>query len=227
MVAYRYDPEHIAPANAAPRCQYIRVNGRRCGAPARRRRCYCHFHEHVTICTNASYKVRFIEDATTLQFALVEVMRLLDSPRPDYKACGLKLYALQIACTNMKALRAEQAEVESELQSEEVETESAEPVDTENDGADAMPVAGQNDGADAQGEEPRNMAEVLLGLLHKPDNRAASRSADASAPPAAVPSKFPPRRAVPAAEAEGGRVVHSAQPHVPASCKIGSSTESP
>ena len=227
MVAYRYDPEHIAPANAAPRCQYIRVNGRRCGAPARRRRCYCHFHEHVTICTNASYKVRFIEDATTLQFALVEVMRLLDSPRPDYKACGLKLYALQIACSNMKALRAEQAEVQSELQSAEVETESAEPVDTENDAADAMPVADQNDGADAQAEEPRNMAEVLLGLLHKPDNGAASRSVDASAPAADTPPKFPPGRAIPATEAAGSRAAYSSQPSSPASCRIETSTKTP
>jgi len=110
MVAYRYDSEHIAPANAAPRCQHIRLNGRRCGAPARRR--YCRFHEHVALSRHPDFKVRFIEDATTLQFALMEVMRLLDSRAPDYRACGLKLYALQIACSNMKALRAEQVEVE-------------------------------------------------------------------------------------------------------------------
>ena len=204
MVAYRYDPEHIAPANAAPRCQHVRLNGRRCGAPARRRRRYCRFHEHIALTRKHDYKIRFIEDATSLQFALMEVMRLLDSRHPDYRACGLKLYALQIPCSNMKALRAEQAEVVQD----EAQAQPAKAVANQSEGADATPVANQNNGADGKPEEDESLAALLLRLLRTPDSGAAPAAAGvgSSAPPAAgAPAKFPPGRWAPDAEAARSR----------------------
>ncbi|MFZ3213448.1 MAG: hypothetical protein WA188_18245 [Terriglobales bacterium] len=202
MVAYRYDPAHIAPANAAPRCQHIRINGRRCGAPARRRRRYCRFHEHVLLFRKFDYKVRIVEDATTLQFALMEVTRLLDGPRPDYRACGLRLYALQIACSNMKAFREEQVETEGD---------EAQPAATQS-------VASQNDGASA-GES----LAALLRRLRELDNAEAPAPASpgASAPPAAgTPAKFPPVSQKPNPEAERSRVAHNSQSSPSASCRI-------
>jgi hypothetical protein len=189
MVAYRYDPEHIAPANAAPRCQHVRLNGRRCGAPARRRRRYCHFHEHIVLSRKHDYKIRFIEDATSLQFALMEVMRLLDSRHPDYRACGLRLYALQIACSNMKALRAEQAEVALD----EVQAQPAQAAATQSESTDAKPVANQNADRDAMPKEDESLAALLLRLLRTPDNGAAAVDA---------PAKLPPGRWAPGTEAE-------------------------
>lgn len=202
MVAYRYDPSHIAPANAAPRCQHFRLNGRRCGAPARRRRRYCRFHEHVLLSRKLDYKVRFVEDATTLQFALMEVMRLLDGPRPDYRACGLRLYALQIACSNMKAFREEQVGTE---------WDEAQPPATQ-------PVAGQNDGASA-GE---SLAALLRKLRELDTAEApAPASPDASAPAAAgTPAKFPPGSQEPNPEAERSRVAHYSQSSSSLSCRI-------
>ena len=107
MVPYRYDPEHVAPANNAPRCQHIKLSGHRCGAPARRRRRFCHFHERILRPKNDSFTIQFVEDASSLQWAIMQVLRLIHSPRPDYKACGLSLYALQIASSNLKAFTAE------------------------------------------------------------------------------------------------------------------------
>jgi hypothetical protein len=199
MVAYRYDPEHIAPANAAPRCQHIRLNGQRCGAPARRRRRYCHFHEHAVVCRQKDFKVSFIEDATSLQFVLMEVMRLLDGPHPDYRACGLKLYALQIACANMKALRAEQAEVALAN----AQAQPAQPAAAQSESADAKPVANQNDGAGTKPEEDESLAELLLGLL--PKSKTGAVAAPAGAGPSATPAKFPPGNWAPDAEAERSR----------------------
>ena len=107
MVPYRYDPEHIAPANNAPRCQHIKLSGHRCKAPARRRRRFCHFHERILRPKRPTYAVNFVEDATSLQFAIVEVLRQIGGRTADYKACGLSLYALQIACSNLKGFIAE------------------------------------------------------------------------------------------------------------------------
>ena len=218
MVAYRYDPEHIAPANAAPRCQHVRLNGRRCGAPARRRRRYCRFHEHIALCRKQNWKVSFIEDATSLQFALMEVMRLLDSRHPDYRACGLKLYALQIACSNMKALRAEQAEVALD----EAEAQPAQAAATQSKSANAKPVANHNADGDAKPEEDESLAALLLRLLRTPDNGVAPAPAADDSP---TPPKFPPGKLTPDREAEVSRVAQCSPPSSPASCRIGNLTE--
>ncbi len=204
MVPYRYDPSHIAPANAAPRCQHFRLNGRRCGAPARRRRRYCRFHEHVLLSRKLDYKVRFVEDATGLQFALMEVLRHLDDPRPDYRACGLKLYALQIACSNMKAFREEQLETEQD----------------EGQPQSAQSVASQNDGASA-GESLAALLRKLRELESAEAPAPAPASPGASAPPAAgPPAKYPPESWEPDPEAERSRAAHNSQSSPSPSCRI-------
>jgi len=77
MVSYRYDPDHIAPANAAPRCQHIKMSGHRCGAPARRRRRYCHFRERMLTPNESRIDIVYVEDAASLQDALMQVLRLI------------------------------------------------------------------------------------------------------------------------------------------------------
>ena len=129
----------------------------------------------------------------------MEVRRLLDGPRPDYRACGLKLYALQIACSNMKALRAEQAEVALD----EAQAQPAQTAATQGESADAKPVASQSDGAEGSPEEDKSLAAMLLRLLRTPDNGAVP--APAGAGPSATPAKFPPGNWAPGAEAERSR----------------------
>ncbi len=112
MVPYHQDPEHAAHLQEAPRCQHIRLNGQKCGSPALREESHCHFHNRIQDRALAAEDrepfLPFIEDATSLQFALMRVMRLLLIGHSfEYKRAALLLYALQIAASNLKALMAE------------------------------------------------------------------------------------------------------------------------
>ncbi len=111
MVPYHQDPEHVAPLHEAPRCQHIRMNGRRCGSPALRGESYCYFHNCVED-TRRDYSLPFPEDATSLQYGVMMVIRMLISGHVEYKRCWLLLYSLQIANSNLQAFAAERAERE-------------------------------------------------------------------------------------------------------------------
>jgi hypothetical protein len=97
--------------NDVPRCQHVKVNGTQCGSPALRRRRFCYFHENYRL-TQARLladesNVRIcnfplLEDANSIQVAVMQVIHLLGSGKVDTKVAGLMLYALQTACANMK-----------------------------------------------------------------------------------------------------------------------------
>jgi hypothetical protein len=93
-----------------PRCQHVKVNGTQCGSPALRRRRYCFFHDHARreqakVVAVASAQRRFdlplLEDANSVQVALMKVIQMLASGTVDSKTAGLILYALQTASANM------------------------------------------------------------------------------------------------------------------------------
>ncbi len=100
------------------RCRHIKVNGTQCGSPALRGQCYCYFHN---IWRNLGtygdpqqglhdpHKGRFpvLEDANSVQAALMQVVRLMLAKEIKAKEAGLLLYALQIASCNLKNLRLE------------------------------------------------------------------------------------------------------------------------
>ncbi len=98
--------DRTANANLAPRCQHTKLNGSPCAAPARRDHKYCVFHE-AAHSKRPDYTVRLVEDAMSLQLALFQVMRSLDDHALDPKRAALKLYALQIAASNLKRLHQE------------------------------------------------------------------------------------------------------------------------
>jgi hypothetical protein len=94
-----------------PRCQHIKVNGTQCGSPSLRSRRYCFFHdrirrEQVKIAADASAQRRFalplLEDANSVQVALMKVIQMLASGAVDHKTAGLILYALQTASSNLR-----------------------------------------------------------------------------------------------------------------------------
>jgi hypothetical protein len=207
MVPYRYDPEHIAPANRAPRCQHIRANGQRCKAPARRRHHYCRFHENIWLCQHRAIRVSFIEDPTGLQLALMEVLRQLEGPRPDYRACGLKLYALQIACSNIKALRTEN----EELPPQPAQAQPARPAPRKNGAARTEPQKGES------------LAAMLLRLLRQPetaDDQEGADAAESSVPAAEAPGKFPPRSSDAGDPAGDTHAAREPRPSTSPSCRI-------
>jgi hypothetical protein len=96
-----------------PRCQHIKVNGTQCGSPAVRDRRFCFFHKkwHDQRIVINSAQARqspptldlpVLEDANSIQVALMQVMRLLISHQIAHKTAGLLLYALQTASFNLR-----------------------------------------------------------------------------------------------------------------------------
>ena len=103
-----------------PRCQHVKMNGTQCGSPALRRRRHCFFHDRVRrerakIAAQASGQRRFdlplLEDANSVQVALMKVIQMLGSGQMDHKTAGLILYALQTASVNLRNAEFEVEEV--------------------------------------------------------------------------------------------------------------------
>ncbi len=95
-----------------PRCQHVKTNGTQCGSPALRRRRFCFFHDRVRrerarIAGNKSLMLRrfdlpLLEDANSVQMALMKVIQMLGSGEMEHKTAGLMLYALQTASINLR-----------------------------------------------------------------------------------------------------------------------------
>ena len=99
-----------------PRCTHIKTNGTQCGSPALRGRRFCFFHKNwqdQRIALNAppaiplSFNLPVLEDADSIQVALMQVMRLILSGQLDPKIAGLLLYALQTASLNLRKMNLE------------------------------------------------------------------------------------------------------------------------
>jgi hypothetical protein len=97
--------------NEVPRCQHVKINGTQCGSPALWRKRFCYFHDNYRetqarlledqskgrICN-----FPLLEDANSVQVAVMQVIHLLGSGKVDTKVAGLMLYALQTASANLK-----------------------------------------------------------------------------------------------------------------------------
>jgi hypothetical protein len=99
-----------------PRCTHIKTNGTQCGSPALRGRRFCFFHKNwqgQRIALNAqpaaplSFTMPVLEDADSVQVALMQVMRLILAGQLDPKIAGLLLYALQTASFNLRHMKLE------------------------------------------------------------------------------------------------------------------------
>jgi hypothetical protein len=99
-----------------PRCTHIKTNGTQCGSPALRGRRFCFFHKNwqgQRIALNAqpaaplSFTMPVLEDADSVQVALMQVMRLILAGQLDPKIAGLLLYALQTASLNLRQMKLE------------------------------------------------------------------------------------------------------------------------
>ena len=100
--------------HSIPRCQHIKINGTQCGSPALRRNRLCYFHkswQNSRIVLNADrarrtravFDLPLLEDANSIQIALMQVIRLILGGQIDQKTAGLLLYALQTASSNLAA----------------------------------------------------------------------------------------------------------------------------
>src|SRR5271165_1418363 len=102
----------LYPASIA-RCQHIKVNGIQCGSPALKDRKFCYFHQRwhksrIQINANRARRAKFsidfpiLEDANSIQVALMQTTRLLLTNQIDQKTAALILYALQTASSNLR-----------------------------------------------------------------------------------------------------------------------------
>ncbi len=94
-----------------PRCQHVKMNGTQCGSPALRRRRHCFFHERIRreqakiaadLSAQRLFELPLLEDANSVQMALMKVIQMLGAGRLDHKTAGLMLYALQTASVNLR-----------------------------------------------------------------------------------------------------------------------------
>jgi hypothetical protein len=90
-------------------CQHIKVNGLQCRCPALTNRNYCYFHAELrdrarrrrkTAKAETSFPA--LEDANSIQVALMQVLDDVAHDRLDSKRASLMLYGLQTASMNLR-----------------------------------------------------------------------------------------------------------------------------
>lgn len=100
------------------RCQHIKINGTQCGSPALRRNRFCFFHkqyrdERIRLSTDrrrhgvATFILPVLEDANSIQMAIMQIMRLILTGQIEHKTASLLLYALQTASSNLRKTKFE------------------------------------------------------------------------------------------------------------------------
>jgi hypothetical protein len=101
------------------RCQHIKVNGTQCGSPALKSRRLCFFHNRwrearIEFCQSGapaqaitSIDLPVLEDANSVQVAIMQVLRLILAKQLEPKIAGLLLYGLQTASLNLKQAKFE------------------------------------------------------------------------------------------------------------------------
>lgn len=97
----------IKKADEAPRCRYIKTDGRQCGSPAMKDQNFCYFHGEARIKrereeTNTLQDVPILEDRLSLQLAITRLCAQLTSRAIDEKTSRLLIAALRLAHKNLQ-----------------------------------------------------------------------------------------------------------------------------
>jgi hypothetical protein len=102
--------ENLERADRAPRCAHIKVDGLRCGSPRMKSAALCYTHQRMAESRLPAPQQAprlpsmMMEDANSIQVALMEVTRALLGGQITEKTAGKLLYSLQIAASNLKRL---------------------------------------------------------------------------------------------------------------------------
>src|SRR5438067_9501316 len=91
-----------------PRCEHIHLTGMRCGSPALRGQAHCYYHTEV--CRErpvTAANIPALDHALNIQQTTRDLMSQIIAGQLDTKRCGLLLYALQIASSNMRWVQSE------------------------------------------------------------------------------------------------------------------------
>jgi hypothetical protein len=94
--------ENLKQAGKVLRCIFIKTNGVQCGSPALKNCAYCFAHGRMAMRHPSRLDMPILEDANSVQVAIMEVIRGLLDGDIDRKTGGLVLYGLQMASANLK-----------------------------------------------------------------------------------------------------------------------------
>lgn len=94
--------ENLKRARRTPRCVHIKQDGVQCGSPALKHDGMCFAHARLAMRHPKLLAMPLLEDANSVQAAIMEVMRGLLDGDIDRKTAGLLLYGLQMAVCNLK-----------------------------------------------------------------------------------------------------------------------------
>ena len=93
-------------ANRAPRCSYLKSNGKPCRAPAMGNRQFCVFHTRsIDNQESSRIKVEVLENRESLQLTVKQIMEQIVSGRIEPQHASLLLRAVQIANSTLKPNR--------------------------------------------------------------------------------------------------------------------------
>ena len=100
------------------RCEHIKINGTQCGSPSIRNRRLCFFHgrwqkQRLAIADSVAsipagisiapaLNMPLLEDANSIQVAIMQVLQLLLTGQLQHKTAALALYGLQTASSNLR-----------------------------------------------------------------------------------------------------------------------------
>jgi len=187
--------DRTSTANQSLRCSHVKVNGQRCGAPARSGRNLCCFHDSAAQ-RNRDFFLPVVEDHASFQLAINKVLQAVLDKLLDHKTANSLLYGLQIAYANLKPLRSErhsddfnrsQRKLAQELAAS-AQVTAAEAAATE-DAAQAAASEGRDfSRANQLGNNDSALAaEVSTHQVEQGFSPAGTASQDAAAPPRTPP----------------------------------------
>ena len=88
-------------ADNAPRCEKVREDGTVCGSPKMKGYDYCYAHDRMRQVRPQKLALPALEDANSIQLAIMMVQKALIDDEISEKKAGLLLYSIQIAGANV------------------------------------------------------------------------------------------------------------------------------
>lgn len=191
-------------ANGYALCEHLKANGIYCGSPALRglRHCYFHHEHYQALARNRGKAKRAacalppLEDANSVQVALMEVSRALLEDRIELKRAALLLYSLQIASANLKRVNFEpvqlQLAAERALKARAAKAEAKQAVPASAK-PQTQPAAQNGPEQQSPGPQPRSRDEVMQDLRNiiTPTVPTLQQIAATRRPPQTAPAEQP------------------------------------
>jgi hypothetical protein len=98
---YQKLKQRLKMADMAPRCQWVRQDGTRCGSPQMKQHIYCFAHMQMAEARDLMLRLPPPEDPNAIQVGLMRIQKAVIEDTISMKKAGLLLYSMQLALTNV------------------------------------------------------------------------------------------------------------------------------